>query len=100
MKKRLTAVVMSLACAVALLAHGGAEHVMGLVKAIGGDSVTVETAKHEMVIVLLTPKTEVLRSNVKSDLKLLKVGDRVVIHATKNKVGKLEASEVEFGPQK
>jgi hypothetical protein len=37
---------------------------------------------------------------VKSDLKLLKVGDRVVIHATKNKVGKLEASEVEFGPQK
>jgi Domain of unknown function (DUF5666) len=100
MKKKLTAVVMSMACAVALLAHGGAEHVMGLVKAIGVGSVTVETVKHEMVMVLLTPKTEVLRSNVKSDLKLVKVGDRVVIHATKNKAGKLEASELEFGPQK
>ncbi len=94
------AAIGSLACAVALLAHGGAEHVMGLVKAIGGGSVTVETVKREMVTVLLTPKTEALRSNVKSDLKLVKVGDRVVIHATKNKEGKLEASEVAFGPQK
>jgi hypothetical protein len=30
----------------------------------------------------------------------LKVGDRVVIHAAKNKDGKLEAGEVEFGPKK
>ncbi len=97
---KLTAAIVSLACAAALLAHGGAEHVLGLVKAMGGGSVTVETVKHEMVIVLLTPKTEVLRSNAKSDLKLLKVGDKVVIHATKNKDGKLEASEVEFGPKK
>jgi hypothetical protein len=100
MNRKLMAALASLTCAVALLAHGGAEHVMGLVKAIGGGSVTVETVKHEMVIVLLTPKTEALRSNVKSDLKLVKVGDRVVIHATRNKEGKLEASEVEFGPQK
>jgi hypothetical protein len=100
MKKRLTAVVVSLACAAAMLAHGGMEHVMGSVKAIGAGSVTVETVKHEMVVVLLTPKTEALRSNVKADVKLLKVGDRVVIHAAKNKDGKLEAGEVEFGPKK
>jgi hypothetical protein len=30
MKKRLTAVVVSLACAAAMLAHGGMEHVMGI----------------------------------------------------------------------
>ena len=72
-----------------MLAHGGMEHARA-VKAIGAGSVTVETVKHEMVVVLLTPKTEALRSNVKADVKLLKVGDRVVIHAAKNKDGKLE----------
>lgn len=83
-----------------LLAHGGFEHVTGFVKAVDATSVTVETIKHEMVTVLLTPQTDILKSGVKAKMADLKVGDRVAIHAMKNKDGKLEAHEVAFGPAK
>ena len=46
---------------------------------------------------MLNAKTEVMKSAVKTDIKDLKVGDRVVIHAMKNKEGQLEAEEVAFG---
>ncbi len=82
----------------AVFAHGGAEHVMGFARSVSADSVTVETAKHEMVVVMLTPKTEIKKSAVKADIMDLKVGDRVMVHAEKNKEGKLEAEEVEWGP--
>jgi hypothetical protein len=98
MKHRIITAVLTLAIAGALLAHGGLEHVTGFVKAITADSITVETAKHEMVTILLMPKMEVTKSSVKADIKDLKVGDRVVVHAGKNKDGKLEAHEVAFGP--
>jgi Cu/Ag efflux protein CusF len=98
MTHRIITAVLTLALAGALLAHGGLEHVTGFVKAINAESVTVETAKHEMITVLLMPKMEVTRSSVKADIKDLKVGDRVVIHTEKNKDGKLEAHEVSFGP--
>jgi hypothetical protein len=81
-----------------LFAHGGAEHVMGFARSVSADSVTVETAKHEMITVMLTPKTEIKKSEVKADIMDLKVGDRVMVHAEKNKEGKLEAEEVEWGP--
>ena len=87
-----------LAVAGILLAHGGLEHITGFVKAITADSVTVETVKHETVTVMLMPKMEVTKSNAKADIKDLKVGDRIVIHAAKNKDGKFEAHEVQFGP--
>jgi hypothetical protein len=90
----------SFAGAGALLAHGGAEHVMGFARSVSAESVTVENAKHEMVTVLLTPKTEIKKSAAKAPIMDLKVGDRVTIHAEKNKEGKLEAEEVEFGAAK
>jgi len=83
-----------------LLAHGGMEHVTGVVKAIDATSVTVETVKHETMVVLLMPGTDVMKSGVKAKIGDLKVGDRVAIHAEKNKDGKLEAHEVSFGPTK
>jgi adenine/guanine phosphoribosyltransferase-like PRPP-binding protein len=98
MKRRILAAVAALAFAAALAAHGGAEHVIGFVRAISAQSVTVETLKHETVTVVLTAKTEAMKSGVKANAKDLKVGDRVVIHATKNGAGALEASEVEWGP--
>jgi Domain of unknown function (DUF5666) len=98
MKHRIVALFVMLALAGTLVAHGGLEHVSGIVKAITADSMTVETVKQETVVVLLTPKTEFLRSKVKADGKDLKVGDRVVIHAMKTKDGKFEAHEVAFGP--
>ena len=98
--RMITALVLGLALAFAgtLFAHGDAIHVTGFVRAISADSLTVETAKHEMITVLCTPKMEVTRSKVKADIKDLKVGDRVVIHAMKDEKGKLVAEEVAFGP--
>ena len=46
-------------------------------------------------MVLFTPKMEVTKSKVAAKITDLKVGDRVVIHAMKNKDGKYEAHEVE-----
>ena len=87
----------SVAGAGTLLAHGNAEHVMGFARTVTAESVTGENAKHEMITVLLTPKTEIKKSKVKAGIMDLKVGESVVIHAEKNKDGKLEAEEVEFG---
>src|SRR3954471_16629364 len=88
-----------LACAIAagLMAHGGAEHITGTVKEIKADSLTVETTKHETLTIGLTAKTVAMKSKAKGDLKDLKAGDRVVVHAEKNSAGKLEAEEVDFG---
>jgi len=96
MTKRITCILSAFALAGALLAHEGAEHVTGTVKSMTAESVTVETLKHETVTIMLTPKTEVMKSKAKGDIKDLKVGDRVVIHAAKGKAG-LEAQEVDFG---
>ncbi len=98
MTHRIITAALTLALAGALLAHGGLEHITGFVKAITADSVTVETAKHEMITIQLMPKMEVTKSSVKADIKDLKVGDRIVVHAAKNKDGKFEAHEVAFGP--
>jgi Cu/Ag efflux protein CusF len=97
-KRHFFAVIGGAVLAATLFAHGGAEHITGVVKATNADSIVVETLKHETVTVLLTPKTESLKSNVKASLKELRPGDRVVIHAVKNKAGAYEASEVQWGP--
>lgn len=61
-------------------------------------SITVETAKKGSITILLTAKTEIRKSEVAAKITDLKVGQRVTVHAEKNKAGKLEAEEVEFGP--
>jgi hypothetical protein len=97
MPKRITCILSALALTGALWAHEGAEHVTGSVKSITPESLTVETVKHETLTIMLTPKTEVMKSKAKGDIKDLKVGDRVVVHAAKGKAGQLEAQEVDFG---
>jgi hypothetical protein len=77
-------------------AHGHEKHVMGTVKAVGANSVTVETTSQQTQIVQITSETKFVKSGVASSLSDLKAGDRVVIHA--KAVGdKLEATEVKFG---
>ena len=102
MTHRMITAVLTLSLALAfaggLFAHGDAVHVTGMVKAINADSLVVETAKHEMITVLVTPKVQITKSKAKASLTDLKVGDRVVIHAEKNEKGKLEAESVAFGP--
>lgn len=76
-----------------LSAHGNEKHVMGTIKAVGTDSITVETTSHEVQTVQITSQTKFVRGASPSSLRELKVGDRVVIHA-KPSGDRLEATEV------
>jgi hypothetical protein len=78
------------------LAHGNQTHVMGTVTNISENSVSVETTSKKTVTVNISAATKFVKSGLPVTLKDLKVGDRVVIHAT-GPEDKLVASEVRFG---
>jgi hypothetical protein len=86
---------------IATFAHNGMEHVMGTVKSVSANSVTVETAAKEpkIVTVALLPSTKFVKSGTDASLKDLKVGDRVMIESKANSDDKLEAVRVMFGKQ-
>lgn len=79
-------------------AHGGFQHVMGTVKSISPNSITVLTAgaTSKEVTVVVLPSTKFEKSGIDSSLKELKEGDRVVIHA-KPDGDKMDAVTVAFG---
>jgi hypothetical protein len=101
MKARL---LMLIACisliAVATLAHGGEEHVIGTVARVSQDSITVNTTANKMVTVAVVPETKFIRSKAAAKFADLNVGDRVVSHAKKPTEGKLVADTVEFSSPK
>ena len=78
--------------------HGGVEHIMGTVKEIGANSITVDTVKKTTVTVLLNGATKFTNKGAAATLKDLKAGERVVIDAKANKEKKLEATSVRWGP--
>jgi hypothetical protein len=88
--------LITLLCSGPLFAHGNEKHVLGTVKAVGADSVTVETTSHQSQTVQVTAQTKFIKGGAPSSLSDLKVGDRVVIHA-KASGDKLQATEVKFG---
>lgn len=97
---RLVTLVITLALvAGAALAHGDKKHVVGTVEKLSADVVTVKTADGKSVEVRLVSATAyvVVVDKVGRPAKLadLRVGDRVVIHATP-KGETLEAAEVRF----
>jgi hypothetical protein len=81
-----------------IFAHGNEKHVMGTIKAIGPDSISVETTTHQIETVQVTKDTKFVRGGTASTIQELKVGDRVVIHA-KPAGDKLEAAEVRSAPK-
>lgn len=103
MKARVLVLVVCFSlAAVAALAHGGEEHVMGTVTKVTADSITVKTTAKEPVTVNVVPATKFTMNNGKMAMKFddLKVGNRVVIHATEPKEGTLVADTVEFSAAK
>jgi hypothetical protein len=78
------------------LAHGGFEHVRGTVTKVSADSVTVETAEKTSVDVGLNAKTTYARGTKAVKAADMKVGDRVVIDATKHEE-KLVAASIKLG---
>jgi len=77
-------------------AHNDMEHVMGTVASITDNSVTVTTSDGKTQTVATTADTKYTKMDAAIALKDIKVGDHVVIHATK-KDGKLIAGTVQVG---
>ena len=77
-------------------AHNGMEHVMGTVASITDNSITVTTTDGKTQTVMATVETKYSKKDAAIALKDIKVGDHVVIHATK-KEGKLIAATVQVG---
>jgi hypothetical protein len=77
-------------------AHGGEEHVTGTVAKISDTSVTVKTKEGKAVDVALDAKTTFARGKTAIAKSDIKVGDRIVIHATEVDE-KLFAHTVEVG---
>ena len=78
-------------------AHTGVEHVMGTVTAVTDTSITVDTAKHTSITVLIDATTKFSKNDAQATRKNLKVGDRVVIDAKENSDKKLIGVTVKLG---
>ena len=96
MKRAVAVVAFLLTLSLMALAHGNEKHVMGKVTSISENSITVETASKQSVTVEVSDKTKFEKSGAAATLKDLKVGDRVVIHASPSG-DKLMANDVRFG---
>lgn len=62
-----------------LLAHGGNEHVRGVVTQVSPNAITVQTANKATRTITLTDKTAFKRAGTDAQAADLKVGDRVVV---------------------
>lgn len=96
MKRTAAVVTLLFALSLMALAHGKEKHVMGTVTSISDSSITVETTAKKSVTVEVNDKTTFEKSSAPATLKDLKVGDKIVIHASVSG-DKLVASEVHFG---
>jgi hypothetical protein len=86
--------------AVVSFAHNGVEHIMGTVKGISAESITVETAgaNPTVVTILVLPSAKFLKDGAEVSFKEMKVGTRVVVNAKAN-ADKLDAVSVVLGKQ-
>ena len=97
MKARPLVLLLCLALAAAsVMAHGGEEHVLGIVTQLTDKSITVKTKAKEPVTVSVAATTKFIRGKVAAKIADLKVGDRVVIHAVGGANEKLVATTVDF----
>ena len=97
MKRTVAVVALLFMLSLMALAHGNEKHVMGTVTSISDSSITVETTSNKTVTVSLSASTKFQKRGSTAALKDLKVGDKVVIHATGSE-DRLVATEVRFGP--
>lgn len=98
--KRLLALVLTLGVFVGVAnAHNGMQHVMGTVASLTGTSITVKATDGSSQTVLITGDTKYLKGTKAITAKEVKVGDHIVIHATK-KGDQLTAVEVKVGAMK
>ena len=95
--KRLLALLLTIGVLVGVAnSHNGMQHVMGTVTSITASNVTVKATDGSTQVVLLSTDTKYLKGTQVIAAKDIKVGDHVVIHATK-KGDQLTAAEVKVG---
>jgi hypothetical protein len=95
-KRGLLAIVSLLLLPGIAAAHGGEEHVTGVVTKVSDTSITVKTTAGKLVDVGLDAKTTYARAKQAIQKTDIKPGDRIVIHAVEVKE-KLTAHTVEIG---
>jgi ribosomal protein S1 len=86
--------ILLLSMQMAVYAHGNMDHVLGTVKSIAGNTITVEKDGTTTEVVLTATTTWEFNGQPGKQADL-KVGDRVVIHALKVN-GKETAHEVRY----
>lgn len=97
--KSLMVAALSLVMATAAFAHGDMEHILGTVAAVSDDSITVKLSSGESREVAVDGSTKFLRGGVAVALSDVHVGDRIVVHASKQG-DKVLAAQVQLGPAK
>jgi hypothetical protein len=83
MKRRLAVGCAICLFAILALAHGNEQHVMGTITIISGDAITIQTIAKKNTIVYVNAKTKFTKAGAAATRDDLKVGDRVVVHASK-----------------
>lgn len=78
-------------------AHGGETHIMGTVTALDKVHVEVKTRDGKNISILLNKETQYRKGTAAATSADLKVGDRVVVHAT-GKGDTVTADEIHFSP--
>jgi hypothetical protein len=82
-RKLITTVALALALgASTVFAHGEMKHVLGIVREIGADQVVVDTKDGGKESITVDGGTQYFRGDAPAKPGDLKVGDRVVVHAT------------------
>src|SRR5262245_22490488 len=81
-KFRSTLALVLLLTASAVFAHGEMKHVLGTVREIGADQVVVETKDGGKESITVDGSTRYCQGDTPAKPGDLKVGDRVVVHAT------------------
>jgi len=95
--KLFATLIMTAGLAWSALAHGGGEHVKGVVVSITPQALVVKSEGKDMELMLM-PSTVYEKSRKKATLKELKVGDKVVVDVMES--GEMmHANKVVFGKQ-
>lgn len=96
MKKTIAIATICLLLAGLALAHGKEQHIKGTVSKLSANEITVKAVDGTETTVAVSGETKFTKNGAPATANDLKVGNRVVIHASKEG-GKLTAETVKFG---
>ena len=96
MKTKSLLLLLILSLSLLVFAHGDMEHVLGTVVKISDHSLSVKVSDGTITVVLFDDQTRFLKGSSSATLKDIKIGTRVVIHASKHE-DSLHAIEIKIG---